>query len=153
MLHDKGNLLMRVRELIAQLWVSSVAGAGLVFILQSFGADWSQWHFGCWDWPFMIDRALRYALAFWFAAHLTIQYVLDDSSIAKERISLGYDIFQSIAGFIALGSLGFVTQKFTLGAVAREEFAVPFACIAFIGGLAWWIHRQSCDPCSGTPAG
>jgi len=145
--HVRGILSTPNRVLIAQLWVSSVAGSGLVFILQAFGTDWRQWQFGCWDWPFMIDRALRYALAFWFAAHLTIQYVLGDTSNAEEPTSLVSDISQSILGFIALGSLGFVTQKFTIDSVAPEEFAVPFVSIACIGGLTWLTHRQSRDRC------
>lgn len=147
MQHHKGLLSQHNRGLIAQLCVSSVAGSGLVFILQAFGADWRQWHFGCWDWPFMIDRALRYALAFWFAAHLTIQYVLGDRFNANGHTSLLSDITQSILGFIALGSLGFVTQKFTVDSVAPEEFAVPFFSIGCIGGLTWLTHRRSRDGC------
>ena len=143
MTHDKGFLTEQGRLLIAQLWISGVAGAGLVFILQSFGSDWGNWRFGCCDWPFMIDRALRYALSFWFAAHLTIAYVLNEMLKEGKVSSLAYDIFQSIAGFVALGSLGFVTQNFTLN--EPMEFAIPFWSIAWIAGLAWWNRRDSGD--------
>lgn len=146
--HQNGFLSASNKVLIAQLWVTSVAGTGLVLILQSLGSDWSSWRwhwpwqFASVEWGFTLDRLLRYALAVWFAAHLTIAYVLNEMLKDGRTRSLRYDIVQSILGFCVFGSLGFVTQKFDPVAISPHyAFSSAFLAIALIGGLAWMHNR------------
>jgi hypothetical protein len=133
---------------IAQLWVTSVAGTALVIVIQTFGADWSEWEWSLANLRFMLDRWIRYAFALWFALYLVLAFLANESRAVRDWRGLLFDILQSIAIFVSLGLLGFVTQDFTL--FEGKDFASPlimaFGTIFGIALWTLWSHTEDKVP-------
>jgi preprotein translocase subunit SecG len=104
------------RGKLAQLWVTSVAGTALVIVIQTFGEDSASWKFDFFnpDPSFMLDRMIRYLLALWFGIYMVLAYLANEARPVWTKTGLLFDVLQSVAVFIALGFLGFVTQDFKL---------------------------------------
>lgn len=125
------------RRLLGQLWVSTMVGTAVVLILQQLGSDWSNWQSvfrgATLDWPYTLDRVLRYALALWFAMYLTVAYLINEEQEGARAWGMFYDPVQSLATLIALGALGFLAQKFTaLSCGLHWNFAIAFLAVALI---------------------
>lgn len=135
---------------MGQLWVTSVAGTALVVIVQAIGEDWSAWTLRCVvsacavDWPFTMDRLVRYLFAVWFGLYLLLAYLANEARPDASRWGHLFDVTQSIATFSALAALGFVTQNF--GLFAKElhlTFITAFGAIGFIAVYTFFRHLRS----------
>jgi hypothetical protein len=128
---------------LAQLWITSVAGTALVIVIQSFGEDLSRWEgtLSHANLGFMLDRTIRYAFALWFGIYMVLAYLANEARVVETWTGLIFDVVQSVAVFIALGLLGFVTQDFGLfGGQLKVPLIAAFGTIFLIGAWTYGSH-------------
>jgi len=132
------------RSKLAQLWITSIAGTALVIVIQSFGSDNKNWEIDLSnpDMSFTFGRWIRYGFAGWFGIYMVLAYLANEARPVWTWRGLIFDVVQSILVFVALGSLGFVTQKFDIfDGKLFVPLIVSFLVIAIIAGWTYRAHK------------